>query len=464
MIRIGRSSALHQARALQRNFGEIMLHLTESLPKLFKTEPGIVLANSTWSDSVWAHAVAGLHRAKTLCLSRNYKPTPYRIMIWWNSLKLRSRNPEVRRHAIEGLHVGRGSSANSRVFEVLAAGLNDDDLKVRCAAATVLGDLNDERGVDLLIPLLSSTSPDLRQTAAVALGHLRDPRAIDPLVQMLRSANPQDRAKAGAALRDLGWTPINTDDHALFEVAIGNARAAAFRGEAAVDPLVSELRHDTSFARRSAAAALEAVQDPRRVQPLLTAIRDADPSVRVTAIHALASEDSKPVVDAVLKALRDSEACVRLAAAQVLAKRDTPDFVPAFFSLVADSNFEVRLACIQYLGRFAHPQITEALAKFLTDRDSDVRLAAAKALGASRDPAAIEALVIALVDEERAIRQSAESSLNAIDPNWPHSEAAQRAAARLEAWIGTCPAWVRSSISQVLTKLRSTEDNLQVSE
>ena len=461
---MGRSSALHQRRALQRIFDEIMLNSTDRCLSCSKQDLAYYKLKSTWSGSVWTRAVDGLHRAKTLCPSRFTNRLNTALMIWWNSLKLRSKNPEVRRHAIEGLHVGRGSNANSRVFEVLSAGLNDDDLKVRCAAATVLGDLNDERGVELLIPLLSSASPELRQTAAVALGHLRDQRAIDPLVQMLRSANPQDRAKAGAALRDLGWTPINTDDHALFEVAIGNARAAAFRGESAIDPLVSELRHDTSFARRSAAAALEGVQDPRRVQPLLVAIRDADPTVRVTAIHALASEDSKPVVDAVLKALRDSEACVRLAAAQVLAKRDTPDFVPAFFSLVADGNFEVRLACIQYLERFAHPQITEALAKFLSDRDSDVRLAAAKALGVSRDPSAVEALVIALVDEERAIRQSAESSLNSIDPNWPHSEAAQRAALRLEAWIGTCPAWVRSSISQVLAKLRSTQDNLQISE
>src|SRR5437762_12062404 len=100
-------------------------------------------------------------------------------MIWWNSLKLRSKNPEIRRHAIEGLHVGRGSSANSRVFEVLAAGLHDDDLQVRCAAATVLGDLGDERGVDLLLPLLSSTTAELRQTAALALGRLRDPKSIE---------------------------------------------------------------------------------------------------------------------------------------------------------------------------------------------------------------------------------------------------------------------------------------------
>ena len=431
--------------------------------KMFKTESGILLALFHLVMPGLGTRYTGLHRAKTLCLSRLTNRLDTANMIWWNSLRLRSKNPEIRRNAIEGLHVGTGSAANSRVFEVLAAGLNDDDLKVRCAAARVLGDLEDERAVDLLMPLLSSSSPDLRQTAAVALGHLRDPRAVDPLVLMLRSANPQDRAKAGEALRDLGWTPPNLDDQALFDVAIGNARAASFRGEAAIDPLVSELQHDTSFARRSAAEALEGVKDPRRIQPLLAALRDADPTVRVSAIHAFAAENAKPVVDALIRALHDSEACVRLAAAQVLARRDNPDFVPVFFEMLGDAHFEVRLACIQYLGRFAHPQITEALARFLTDGDSDVRLAAAKALGASRDAAAVEPLVIAMVDQERSIRQAAESALNNIDPNWPHTEAAQRAGSRLEAWTD-CPSWVRSSISQVLTKLRSTADNLQISE
>jgi hypothetical protein len=68
------------------------------------------------------------------------------------------------------------------------------------------------------------------------------------------------------------------------------------------------------------------------------------------------------------------------------------------------------------------------------------------------------------VDEERTIRQAAELALAQIDPAWPQSEAAQRAGARLEASINNSPSWVRSTISQVLAKLRSTTENLQPAE
>lgn len=83
-----------------------------------------------------------------------------------------------------------------------------------------------------------------------------------------------------------------------------------------------------------------------------------------------------------------------------------------------------------------------------------MRLAATKALGAPRDPAAVESLVLTLIDDERAIRTAAELALDQVDTQSAHSEAAQRAATRLEASLKDRPAWVRAAAIQVVSKLR----------
>jgi hypothetical protein len=145
----------------------------------------------------------------------------------------------------------------------------------------------------------------------------------------------------------------------------------------------------------------------------------------------LGKETSEAVASILLRTLRDREDCVRLAAAQVLGKRDEPQFVPYFLKLLEDAHFEVRLVAVQFLGRFYSTQISEAL-------------------------------VIALTDEERAIRQVSETTLNAIAPDWAQSQAAQRAGVRLEALLENRPAWVRSAIQQVLTKVRTAAGGVVV--
>jgi HEAT repeat protein len=381
-------------------------------------------------------------------------------MLWWENLKLRSKDPLVRLKAVEAL--GPGAS-DPKVLRVVADSLKDEDVQVRCAAAKILGTSKRPEAAEWLVPLLADISSQVRQATAESLGQLGNAKAsIEPLKRLLRATNPQDRAYAGAALRVLGWSPGSEEETALFQVGTGNARGAAFHGEVAIEPLVSELKHDTSFARRSAAEALESSKDPRRIKPLIVAANDGDTTVRVSAIHALSTENGPEVVGRLLSTLGDPAACVRLAAAQVLARRHNPEFVPYFFELLRDSHFEIRLAVIQYLSHFTHPQITQAFVYLLADADSDVRLAAAQALAVAGDPVALEELVMALVDEERVIRLAAEGALNQIDPQWLCTEAAQRAATRLEASFSSAPGWVRSSISQLISKIRGTPENLPI--
>src|SRR5439155_11427394 len=227
-------------------------------------------------------------RTDTLsCLALQTENAMAAVMVWWNNLQLKSRNPEARRKAIEALK----PPGDERTLEILVAALADDDGEVRGAAARAFEQIKHPNAGPALIAAVRQGSPDLRQAAVTALGHLGDVSPTRLLADLLKHSNPAMRAAAAGALRRLAWKPSTREEQALFEIALGNTRAAAFAGEAALQPLVTELKHDTSFQRRAAAEALANVNDPRRIQPLLAAARDPDATVRVSAIHALGKEN-----------------------------------------------------------------------------------------------------------------------------------------------------------------------------
>jgi HEAT repeat protein len=288
-----------------------------------------------------------------------------------------------------------------------------------------------------------------KKTATMDLPELSDPK--DSL-----------RSSAAAALKQLGWARSSPEEQPASEAAPGNTEGAAPAGHPGVKALVTDLKHDTSFKRRAAAEALQEISDPRALKPLLRAVADKDQTVRVSAIHALSRQLEKAVTPTLLKLLCDQDPCVRLAAAQVLSRRDEATLAPDFLNLLLDSHFDVRMTAVQFLGKIRDDRIAEALLPMLKDADNDVRQHAAKALGNVGSPKAIEALVMALIDEERAVRQAAEGALTQIDRHWIETEAAQKASRRLEASMENCPAWVRASATQVLTKLRGANPGISV--
>src|SRR3974377_2156238 len=105
-------------------------------------------------------------------------------MVWWNNLRLKSKDPQTRRKAIENLDSEGGVDAHT--FELLSASLGDPEATVRDAAATALGATKDERVVDLVVPLLRDQSPEVRQSAAAALGRLGNPQVTFVLAGALK--------------------------------------------------------------------------------------------------------------------------------------------------------------------------------------------------------------------------------------------------------------------------------------
>ena len=107
---------------------------------------------------------------------------------------------------------------------------DDEDARVRCAAADALGDIGDPLAVEPLIGILSSEHETVRMAAAEALGKIGAP-AIPPLIAAHRSGGMYRRAAAVKAL-----------------VLTGDDRA--------VKPLLASLRDYDWLVRRTAAEGL----------------------------------------------------------------------------------------------------------------------------------------------------------------------------------------------------------------
>ena len=390
-----------------------------------------------------------MYRAKTLCPggvdTTNWKGV---LMAWLASFRLKSANPKVRCKAIENL----SESGRSRDTERIFASLTDVSPQVRCAAIRALERRNNHDSLPSLISALHDSNYEVRQAAARALGHLRDRQAIEPLAATLKDADPAVRTAAAVALRALGWKASTKEELARYEIALGNTPGTSSLGEAAVNPLVAELRNETSFYRRAAAEALKELNDPRKVGPLIEALKDPDSTVRATALHSLQFVTSEEVTGEILRLFRDSDSNVRLAAAQVMSRR--ADAAPThFLGLLEDKSFELRLVAVQFLSRIRNPHIAEVLLPRLSDPDIDVRQETAAALGSMGNSSVIESLVLCLADEDRLVRKAAERSLDQIDPAWTESSAARIARPQLEALLDVRPGWVRPEIQQILARL-----------
>jgi HEAT repeat protein len=134
-----------------------------------------------------------------------------------------------------------------RDVETLIAGLTDPD--VRTWAARYLGKLGDPVSIRPLMRLLSAHDFHARASAAKALGKLQAVEAVPALLECV-DRGPEDVMRAWA-IDALG--KIGSKD--------------------AVPKLIELLRDSHEGLRRTAAAALAAIGDPRALEPLEQAAR-----------------------------------------------------------------------------------------------------------------------------------------------------------------------------------------------
>jgi HEAT repeat protein len=174
----------------------------------------------------------------------------------------RETDSAARRAMIHALGAGGGGS---EAIGDLVALLESDDVGVRFAAASALGETRDP---DALAPLLGALGDPAREVQAAALralGRLGDPRAGEPLVRRLDAGGRDLRRTAAAALREIA--PAAARDRLLralddrdWEIRLAAVRTLERLGDGELEaPLrqVAETDPD-ALVREAAEAALAA--------------------------------------------------------------------------------------------------------------------------------------------------------------------------------------------------------------
>lgn len=249
---------------------------------------------------VMSIVVAGVTLAQTAVAQNPGQPTSIQREIERQRQRLSSAEVEERRDALMRL----GNFKRPDASRVAAAGLNDQEVQVRVAAAHAVVFLPPVEAAGLLLPLLQDRSEFVRREAAYALGETRDRGAVTRLLELL--SGDKEAAVRGAAAVALGRIGDETAVSALSQALSGIKKKKAppadeflmrsaahslgqIRSRAGLPALIAALSDDQKplDVRREAAAALGLIGDPSAASALRTVLDSSDPYLAEAARQAL---------------------------------------------------------------------------------------------------------------------------------------------------------------------------------
>jgi HEAT repeat protein len=334
---------------------------------------------------------------------------------------LRDKHAAVRRAAtaaLEGLpgaQKGRPLTPESRerLYQALAAALDDTDATVRFNAATLPsahwpGTREKEKVVAILLDGFGSPDAAVRAKAATKLPRVepQEKVALAPLSRLLKDPDETVRISAASALSSI------------------QPRRAV------VPALIAALKDESSAVRTSAVAGLGVKSMAETVvPPILVALKDPAKLVRWRALVALGDVgDQKLTLMALIAALKDPAAEVRCLAAEMLAEFGpaAKAALPALLDLWKGTDRGGRSWALNALVAIDPDgdKTLAALISALGDKHEGIRLQGIRHCWeqGTKAKAAVPALLEHLKDKSQAIRDKAAAAVKQIDP-----EAAKKA-------------------------------------
>jgi HEAT repeat protein len=252
-----------------------------------------------------------------------------------------------------------------------------------------LESLNDPRSVEACTQALTNTSVKVRCAAASALGNLGEPSAIPALIACLKDKDNEVVRQAGRALTKLGSSAVGPLIQML-ENESGQAQQAAADALGvigdlqAIEPLIAALKSKDSYLQITVAKALSKFDDPRVAAPLVQALEESSTAaffygVREEAEVALVKMGRR-AIEPFLLALRDPNAGGRAIIAKLLAQIPDPRTFDPLVEMLNEPNPELRNAALHSLMTLDPRRAQPVVQSMLSDPDCRMRYAAAESL------------------------------------------------------------------------------------
>jgi len=304
--------------------------------------------------------------------------------------------------------------------DALVLAVEDPQPEVRADAARQLGEIGDQRAVELLIGLLSDGNDEVESKATDALVKIGSP-AIEPLIKTMEEGDWTSRPNAAVALSQIEDTRINDlllqdlispnpDIQESALVAIGD-RSISKDG---VELLISALSDEDPQVRRAAAIVFGSIKVPTAVQPLVEAFISYEEDMICAQYAQMALINiGEPSVAPMIALLDSTNGHIEWNAQETLIKIGKPAVEPLIVVL-SDENPQVRINAIYSLGEIKDSRAIEPLLRILKE-DEDILSDASRSALSKMGSSTIDLFIELLHDENPRIRIKAIDGLTYID-------------------------------------------------
>ncbi len=271
--------------------------------------------------------------------------------------------------------IANGINASDYVVDPIISKLirvaNTPESDARVGTASILGRINHDLAIPVLLEAMRDGSWDVRWAATLALQAL-DISLLDGLTDVLWTLEHDIQEAASTAVRQLGANALPT--------------------------LLKLLQNENWKMRRGAAWALGCVHDRAGVPGLIQALYDEDHLISAEAAHSLGHIKDRAGVPWLIEILKyTSNWRVRKAAAQALGAIGTPA-MDYLLDALQDEEEDVRRLAIEALKEIDDPTVPMVLLDASYDESAEVRSTAIDALGRYPDHATVQRLIECLSD------------------------------------------------------------------
>ena len=300
--------------------------------------------------------------------------------------------------------------------EYLIDMLADDDEYVRYHAATMLGEISDERAILPLIEAFEDEAILVARVASWAVTKCGE-AAIEPLIEELQNENRSARMHAvwalgrlkakkavGPILESVKDGELQDNDMYTIAWALGSI------GDPVLDDLMENLEGPNSKAREISILALGWIESEKATNTLARLLHSDNRRESYFAAEALAWQGDE-ALDHIFAAAKHKDPHVRRSAARALGLLYDDSAIEPLVALLKDPNEDVRPVAAYSLRLLRHEAALDALIDALRDPEATVRSTAACSLLSNPDKKAFEPLLGLLDDKDPEVRKWAGRAL-----------------------------------------------------